>query len=64
MDLKVAEGSPIGYKTGLGPPLPRLRRGDKGGAGIVRGVVRGGEGVQWAFCRSRATGADVCQAPR
>ena len=46
---KVAEGSPIGYKTGLSPPLPRFRRGDKDGASVVWGIVRGGEGVQWAF---------------
>ena len=46
---KVAEGGPIGHKTGLSPSLPRLRRGDKDGTSVVGGVVRRGEGVQRAF---------------
>ena len=48
-DPKVAEGSPIGHETGLGPPLPRLRREDKDGTGVKGGVVRRGEGVQRAL---------------
>ena len=46
---KVAEGSPIGHQTSLSPSLSRFRGGDKDGAGIVGGVVRGGEGIQGAF---------------
>ena len=52
---KVTEGSPIGHKTGLSPLLPRLRRGDKDGLSVMRGIVRGGEGVQrmlWPFTSS------------
>jgi len=48
-NTKVAEGRPIGDKTGLSPPLPRLRGGDKDGSSISGGIVRGGEGIQRAF---------------
>jgi len=48
-NTKVAEGRPIGDKTGLSPPLARLRGGDKDGMSIGGGVVGGGEGVQRAF---------------
>jgi len=48
-NMKVVEGRPIGDKTGLSPPLARLRGGDKDGASISGGVVGGGEGVQRAF---------------
>ena len=48
-NMKVAEGCPIGDKTGLSPPLARLQGGDKDGTSISGGFVRGGEGVQRAF---------------
>ena len=63
-DLKVTEGGPIGQETGLSPSLPRFRRGDKDGAGVVGGIVRGRKGVQGAFAGSRAARADACRVLR
>ena len=60
---KVAEGGPVGHETGLSPLLPRLRGGDKDGVGIMGGIIGGGEGVQWAFRGSRASGAVACRTP-
>ena len=56
---KVTEGGSIGHKTGLSPPLARLRRGDKDGTSVMGGVVRRGEGVQRAL-RPFASSALVC----
>jgi len=49
VNMKVAEGRPISDKTWLSPPLARLRGGDKDGASISGGFVRGGEGIQRVF---------------
>jgi len=59
-NTKVVEGRLIGNKTGLSPPLARLQGGDKDGASISGGVVRGGVGIQRAFPPRRATSALAC----